>query len=104
LEGEIAGLSGNNAVSQGGAAGNRTDPYGIIAGIQGCLSGGWIRSLVIQGENFDLEAEGADSIAVLQSLQATGFFGELSLRRASESPVSGDLFLISGRTMNNGKQ
>jgi hypothetical protein len=73
------------------------DPYGIIAGLQRCLSGGWIKSLVIQGENFDLEAEGADSIAVLQSLQGSGAFSGLSLRRASKSPIAGDQFLISGR-------
>jgi hypothetical protein len=94
LEREIAELlASGTAARQGG----RTDPYGIIAGLQRCLSGGWIKSLVIQGENFDLEAEGADSIGVLQSLQASGLFSELSLRRASNSPIAGDQFIISGR-------
>jgi hypothetical protein len=100
LEKEIAGLLDKGAEDPQ----DRADPYGIIAGIQRCLSGGWIRSLVIQGENFDLEAEGADSIAVLQSLQTAGTFSELSLRRAADSPVSGDQFLISGRTMKHGKK
>ncbi|MDR0597725.1 MAG: hypothetical protein LBG14_04385 [Treponema sp.] len=94
LEGEIAELlAGGAEANQRG----RTDPYGIIAALQRCLSGGWIRSLVIQGENFDLEAEGADAIGVLQSLQTSGRFSELSLRRAVNSPIAGDQFLISGR-------
>jgi hypothetical protein len=80
------------------------DPYGLIAGIQRSLSGGWIRSLVIQGENFDLEAEGADAIAVLQSLQGSGAFSELSLRRASSSPIAGDQFTISGRAESYGNK
>jgi hypothetical protein len=101
LEKEIAEL-----LSNGGGANQveRPDPYGIIAGLQRSLSGGWIRSLVIQGENFDLEAEGTDSIEVLQSLQSSGLFGELSLRRASNSPIAGDLFIISGRAALHGKK
>jgi hypothetical protein len=100
LESAIAELAGDAPEDRGGKA----DPYGIIAGLQRCLSGGWIKSLVIQGDNFDLEAEGADSIGVVQSLQASGLFGELSLRRASKSPLAGDLFTISGRTGNYGKK
>jgi hypothetical protein len=101
LETEIAELLASDArANQDG----RTDPYGIIAGLQRCLSGGWIKSLVIQGENFDLEAEGADAIAVLQSLQTSGRFSELSLRRASSSPISGDQFAISGRVESYGKK
>jgi hypothetical protein len=101
LEGEIAELLKNS----GAASKDRgTDPYGIIAGLQQCLSGGWIKSLVIQGEKFDLEAEGSDSIGVLQSLQRSGHFGELSLRRASPSPIAGDQFVISGRAENYEKK
>jgi hypothetical protein len=101
LEDEIAELLANS----GSAGQDRgADPYGIIAGLQRGLSGGWIRSLVIQGEKFDLEAEGADSIGVLQSLQSSGLFSELSLRRASHSPIAGDQFIISGRTGNYGKK
>jgi hypothetical protein len=101
LEREIAELPAKGrAENPGGEA----DPYAIIAGLQRCLSGGWIQSLVIQGDNFDLEAEGADSIAVLQSLQQSGAFSELTLRRASESPVAGDQFLISGKAGSYGKK
>ncbi|MDR1250153.1 MAG: hypothetical protein LBK63_12740 [Treponema sp.] len=75
----------------------RIDPYGVIDDIRSCLSGGWIKSLVIQGGNFELEAEGADSIEALRSMQRSGHFGELSLRRSSISPISGDQFAISGR-------
>ena len=81
-----------------------TDPYGLIAGLQSCLSVGWIKSLVIQGDHFDLEAEVVDSIGALQSLQTSGQFGDLSLRRASSSPISGDQFAISGRVERYGKQ
>jgi hypothetical protein len=101
LESEIAELlAGGKAKDPEG----RIDPYGIIAGLQRCLSGGWIKSLVIQGNNFDLEAEGADSIGVLQSLQNSGLFSELSLRRASGSPLGGDQFTISGRTGSHEKK
>lgn len=100
LESAIAELAGGTAKDQG----LRADPYGIIASLQRCLSGGWIKSLVIQGDNFDLEAEGADSIGVAQSLQASGRFSELSLRRASKSPLAGDQFTISGRAGNHGKK
>jgi hypothetical protein len=101
LESEIAGLladSGSNNQDE------RASPYGIIAGLQRCLSGGWINSLVIQGDKLDLEAEGADSIGVLQSLQASGVFSELSLRRASGSPFTGDQFAISGKAGSHEKK
>jgi hypothetical protein len=101
LETEIAKIPASGGTEH---QGGRADPYGIIAGLQRSLSGGWIKSLVIQGENFDLEAEGADAIGVLQSLQSSGLFGELSLRRASSSPVSGDQFTISGRAGSYAKQ
>jgi hypothetical protein len=100
LESALAELEGGRAEDQGG----RADPYGVIAGLQRCLSGGWIKSLVIQGNAFDLEAEGADSIGVLQSLQASGRFSGLSLRRASKSPIAGDQFAISGKAGNYGKK
>jgi hypothetical protein len=101
LENEIAAILADRGMKD---QQERIDPYGIIAGIQSCLSGGWIRSLVIQGGNFDLEAEGADSIGVLQSLQRSGRFGELSLRRSSSSPISGDQFAISGKAGNYEKK
>jgi hypothetical protein len=101
LENEIAAMLAERGAED---QQERIDPYGIVAGIQSCLSGGWIRSLVIQGGNFDLEAEGADSIGVLQSLQGSGRFGELSLRRSSSSPISGDQFAISGKAGNYEKK
>jgi hypothetical protein len=101
LESEIAAILANRGAED---QHTRIDPYGVIAGIRSCLSGGWIRSLVIQGGNFDLEAEGADSIGVLQSLQGSGHFGDLSLRRSSRSPVSGDQFAISGKAGNHAKK
>jgi hypothetical protein len=101
LEAEIAELLADGA---GANQDRRANPYGVIAGLQRSLSGGWIKSLVIQGENFDLEAEGADAIAVLQSLQTSGRFSELSLRRASSSPIAGDQFAISGRAESYGKK
>jgi hypothetical protein len=101
LESDIAELlAGNGGEKQGG----RADPYALIAGLRSCLSGGWINSLVIQGEQFDLEAEGTDSIGALQEMQRSGRFSELSLRRASKSPVAGDRFAISGRAAGYGKQ
>ncbi|MDR3124249.1 MAG: hypothetical protein LBU16_10805 [Treponema sp.] len=99
LENEIAELLARRGEKR---QDGRTDPYGIIAGLRNCLSGGWIKSLVIQGDKFDLEAEGADSIGVLQSLQTSGRFSELSLRRASKSPIAGDQFTISGRSASYG--
>jgi hypothetical protein len=101
LESEIAAMLEDRAAKD---RQERIDPYGIIAGIQGCLSGGWIRSLVIQGGSFDLEAEGADSIGALQSLQRSGRFGDLSLRRSSSSSISGDRFAISGKAGNYAKK
>jgi hypothetical protein len=101
LEDEIAELLARNKT---GNQEGKTDPYSIITGLQHCLSGAWIKSLVIQGDNFDLEAEGADSIAVLQSLQRSDIFSELSLRRASSSPIAGDQFFISGRAGNHEKK
>jgi hypothetical protein len=101
LERRLAELeAAKGAATRSGGA----DPYGLIAGLRSCLSGGWIRSLVIQGEHFDLEAEGVDSIEALQSLQTSGRFGELSLRRASKSPVAGDQFTISGRAIAYGNE
>ncbi|MDR1250207.1 MAG: hypothetical protein LBK63_13010 [Treponema sp.] len=101
LENEIAAILADRE-----AKGRRTgiDPYGIIDGIRSCLSEGWIKSLVIQGGDFDFEAEGADSIGVLQSLQRSGRFSELSLRRSSASPIAGDQFVISGKAGNYEKK
>jgi hypothetical protein len=101
LESEIAEMLASSEAEDRHA---KIDPYGVIDGIRSCLSGGWIRSLVIQGSNFELEAEGADSIGVLQSLQRSGRFGELSLRRSSSSPISGDQFAISGKAGNYEKK
>jgi hypothetical protein len=94
LEKEIAAILADSGAKEGSEG---IDPYGIIDELRGCLSGGWIRSLVIQGDTFDFEAEGADSIGVLQSLQESGRFSGLSLRRASLSPIAGDRFAISGK-------
>jgi hypothetical protein len=101
LENEIVELLARDKADNPGRG---ADPYAIIAGLQRCLSGGWIKSLVIQGDTFDLEAEGADSIVVLQSLRQSGAFNELSLRRASPSPLVGDQFLISGKAGSHGKK
>jgi hypothetical protein len=73
------------------------DPYRIISQIQSCLSEAWIKSFALQGGNFNLEAEGADSIGVLQSLQASGYFSGLTLHQASPSKISGEQFTVSGR-------
>jgi hypothetical protein len=101
LEKEIAELlSRGEAKNREGMA----DPYDIITGIRNSLSNGWIKSLVIQGDAFDFEAEGADSIGVLQSLQASGRFSELFLRRASSSPIAGDQFTISGKAGRHDKK
>jgi hypothetical protein len=101
LEKEIAAMLAE------GEAGERLegiDPYELIDGIRSCLSGGWIHSLVIQDGNFDLEAEGADAIGVWEALQRSGRFSDLSLRRASGSPVSGDRFALSGKAVKHEKK
>ncbi|MFP3042358.1 hypothetical protein LQZ19_11135 [Treponema primitia] len=72
-------------------------PYGIISKIRDCLPGTWIKSLVIQEENFNLEAEGPDSIGVLQLMQASGYFNGLTIRQASPSKNSMEQFTISGK-------
>jgi hypothetical protein len=80
-----------------GVRNKQLDPYRIISQIQACLFNAWIKSLVLQEGNFNLEAEGADSIVVLQSLQASGHFSALTLHQASPSKYSGEQFTISGR-------
>jgi hypothetical protein len=78
--------------------------YEIISQIRNCLSGAWIKSLVIQDENFSIEAEGTDSIEVLQSLQASGYFDGLTIHQAQPSKSSGEQFTISGRAAGNEKK
>jgi hypothetical protein len=99
LEREIAELPARGPTDDPGRG---SDPYALIAGLQRCLSGGWIKSLIIQGDRFDLEAEGTDSLAALRSLRESGAFSDLSLRRASPSPLAGDQFLISGKAGTHG--
>jgi hypothetical protein len=78
--------------------------YEIISQIRNCLSGAWIKSLVIQDRNFTIEAEGTDSIGVLQSLQASGYFSGLTVHQARQSKNSGEQFTISGRAAGNEKK
>ncbi|WP_010259487.1 hypothetical protein [Treponema primitia] len=78
-------------------------PYEIISKIRDCLSGTWIRSLAIQEENFNMEAEGPDSIGVLQSMQASGYFSGLTIHQASPLKNSMEQFTISGRVKDHEK-
>ncbi|MDR2739848.1 MAG: hypothetical protein LBB68_08475 [Treponema sp.] len=80
------------------------NPHEIISQIRNCLSGAWIKSLVIQDKNFTIEAEGTDSIGVLQLLQASGYFNGLTVHQAQPSKNSGEQFTISGRTAGNEKK
>lgn len=83
--------SGNASLSQ-----RVTSPYVIISEITANLHGAWIRSLIIRDDGFQLEAEGADSLAVLNSLNTSDSFSNVSLHQAIPSPVRGELFSISG--------
>jgi hypothetical protein len=78
--------------------------YEIISQIRNCLSGTWIKSLVIQDRNFTIEAEGTDSIGALQSLQASGYFSGLTVHHAQPSNNSGEQFTISGRVSGDEKK
>jgi hypothetical protein len=80
------------------------NPYEIISQIRNCLSGAWIKSMVIQDKNFNIEAEGTDSIGVLQSLQTSGYFNELTVHQAQPSKNLGEQFTISGRVAGNEKE
>ncbi|GHV80724.1 hypothetical protein AGMMS49944_25150 [Spirochaetia bacterium] len=93
LEGEITELVSR----QRGIKDTQRNPYGILSQIQSCLKEAWIKSLVLQGDTFNLEAEGGDSIGVLQSLQGSGYFSGVTLHQASPSNTSGEQFTISGR-------
>jgi hypothetical protein len=95
LREEIAGLSVG--------APEKTLPglpvYELISEIRRSLPRGWIRSLTIQEENFSLEAEGADSLGLIRSLQNSPYFSGLSIRQAVPSENSGELFTISGKVL-----
>jgi hypothetical protein len=100
LEKEIVELLSRNA---GTDPESRGDPYGIIAQIQHCIAGGWIKSLTIQDRKFSLEAEGADSIGTLHALQESGHFSGLTLHQASSSSIAGEQFAISGKAVGHGE-
>jgi cell division protein FtsB len=74
-----------------------TDPYVLLGEIHSRLSGAWIRSLVIEETRFSLEAEGTDSIAIVQGLGQSGFFYNVTLSQASPSAIQGERFTITGR-------
>jgi hypothetical protein len=78
--------------------------YEIISQIRNCLSGAWIKSLVIQDRNITIEADGTDSMGVLQSLQASGYFSGLTVHQAQPSKNSREQFTISGRAAGNEKK
>jgi hypothetical protein len=71
--------------------------YTVIGEINSRLAGAWVRSLSIDGDRFTLEAEGADSIAVLRGLEQSGRFYNLALHQAFPSELRGERFGISGR-------
>jgi hypothetical protein len=70
--------------------------YRIFSGFCASLHGAWINTITIRNGGFILEAEGADSIEVLQALQQTGYFSGLVLHQASPSKIRGEQFSISG--------
>jgi hypothetical protein len=73
------------------------DPYALMAEINLNLTGAWIRSLTIDEDQFTLEAEGTDSIGVLQGLEQSGCFYGVTLHQAFPSTFRGERFSISGR-------
>ncbi|ULQ59084.1 hypothetical protein K7I13_11275 [Brucepastera parasyntrophica] len=70
--------------------------YEIISEIHGALSGAWVKSLVIRENSFNIEAEGADSLKVLQLLRESSAFSNITLHQASPSKIRGEQFSISG--------
>ncbi|GHU58447.1 hypothetical protein FACS189444_2120 [Spirochaetia bacterium] len=77
--------------------------YRIFSEFCASLHGAWINTMTIRSDGFILEAEGADSIEVLLSLQQTGYFSGLVLHQASPSKIRGEQFSISG-SINHDKQ
>ncbi len=71
-------------------------PYLVISEITKNIHGSWIKSLIIRDDGFQLEAEGADALAVLSSLRTSTVFTDVSLHQATPSPIRGELFSISG--------
>ena len=61
------------------------------------LEAAWVRSLTIEANHFNLEAEGADSIRVLENLRQAARFFAVTFHQAVPSPIRGDHFTISGR-------
>jgi hypothetical protein len=88
-----------DAASNGDEAGI----YTVIEEIHACLAGAWVRSLNIDEDRFSLEAEGADSVTVLQGLEKAGCFYNAVLHQAFPSAFRGERFSISGR-IHRGKE
>jgi hypothetical protein len=91
---EIAAFKTADAAA---AAFRDTGPYALLSEIHSRLSGAWVLSLVIEEERFSLEAEGTDSIAVVQGLGESGVFYNVALGQASPSAERGERFTITGR-------
>lgn len=80
----------------------RPSMYNVLSNIASSLGNAWIRSLVIRGNGFQIEAEGIDSIAAYKSISAMPGFSSVTLHQAIPSTNRGEIFSISG-IINNGK-
>jgi hypothetical protein len=78
------------------AAPEKQNPYTIIAEIQSRLAGAWVRSFSLQEDRFSLDAEGADSLRVLENLRDSPYLSDIVLHQAAPSALRGELFSISG--------
>ncbi|GHT79606.1 hypothetical protein FACS1894130_08800 [Spirochaetia bacterium] len=72
------------------------DPYSLISEIRSRLPDVLIHSIIIQGERFNLEAEGADSIHSLNALRDSRYFFGITLHQTTPSKRGGERFSISG--------
>jgi hypothetical protein len=93
IEAELARI---RAPAHGEGSNTIADPYGILSILRNNLHGASIRAITIQPSYFRLEAEGADVLAVIASLQSTNAFTKITLRQSAPSPIKGDVFSIAG--------
>ncbi|GHV89304.1 hypothetical protein AGMMS50267_16640 [Spirochaetia bacterium] len=92
---EIAQLE-NREVPTNTEAPGTADPYVLIAEIRSRLPDVLVSSIVIQGERFNFEAEGADSIQSLDALRKSSRFFDITLHQTTPSKRGGEQFSISG--------
>jgi hypothetical protein len=97
---EIGELRERAAVA---AVPEKQDTYALIAEIQSRLAGAWVRSFSLQKDRFSLDAEGADSLGVLEGLRGSPYLYDIVLHQAAPSSLRGESFSISG-SVRHGKK